>query len=87
MDRFVLGGTQVAERRVQPAGVVPALDVLEDRARSPARVGHARVSMSSRSMVAKNDSATALSQHSPLRPTESTTPLARASSAKSLPVY
>ena len=38
-------------------------------------------------MVAKNDSATALSQHSPLRPTESTTPLARASSAKSPLVY
>ena len=34
-------------------------------------------------MVAKKLSATALSQHSPLRPTESTTPLARASSAKS----
>ena len=38
-------------------------------------------------MVAKNDSANASSQHSPLRPTERTTPLARASSAKSLLVY
>jgi hypothetical protein len=32
VDSFVLGGAQVAERRVQPAGVVPALDVLEDSA-------------------------------------------------------
>ena len=38
-------------------------------------------------MVAKNDSATALSQHSPLRPTERTTPLVRANSVKSPLVY
>ena len=38
-------------------------------------------------MVAKKLSATALSQHSPLRPTERTTPLARANSAKSPLVY
>ena len=38
-------------------------------------------------MVAKKISATALSQHSPFRPTESTTPLSRASSAKSPLVY
>jgi len=31
------------------------------------------VSISSRLIVAKNDSATALSQHSPLRPTDNTT--------------
>ena len=43
--------------------------------------------MSSRLMVAKNDSATALSQHSPFLPTDSTTPLLRARSAKSLLVY
>ena len=76
MDSFVLGGTEVAERRVQPAGVVPALDVLEDGASKSCSRRPARASMSSRLMVAKNDSATALSQHSPLRPTESTTPLA-----------
>ena len=40
---------------MQPAGVVPALDVLEDGPSKPGSVGHARVSMSSRLMVAKND--------------------------------
>jgi hypothetical protein len=29
-DSFVLGRAEIAERRVQPARVVPALDVLED---------------------------------------------------------
>jgi hypothetical protein len=29
-DSFALGTAEVAERRVQPAGVVPTLDVLED---------------------------------------------------------
>jgi len=32
VDSFVLSGAEVTERRMQPAGVVPALDVLEDRA-------------------------------------------------------
>src|SRR5271154_3375617 len=39
---------------------------------SPARVGQARALMSSRLMVAKKLSATALSQHSPLREADST---------------
>jgi hypothetical protein len=60
--------------------------------RSPTLVRHGRALMSSRLSVAKNDSATASSQHSPLRPTESTTPLARPgparpSSAKSRLAY
>ena len=38
-------------------------------------------------MVAKKLSATALSQHSPANPTDNSTPLARASSAKSRLVY
>ena len=32
MDSFVLGGTEVTQRRVQAARVVPALDVLKDGA-------------------------------------------------------
>jgi hypothetical protein len=43
--------------------------------------------MSSRFTVAKKLSATALSQRSPVRPTESCTPLAFAKSAKFLDVY
>jgi hypothetical protein len=40
---------------------------------APARVGHARVSISSPFSEAKNDSATALSQHWPLRPVDKET--------------
>ena len=36
-----IGGAEVAEGGVQPAGVVPALDVVEDARRSPALVGQA----------------------------------------------
>ena len=83
MGSFVLGGTEVAERRVQPAGVVPALDVLEDGAsKSGSRSPCSRVDELSLN-GGEERSATALSQRSSLRPTESTTPLARAKAAKS----
>ncbi len=40
---------------------------------APARAGQARVSMSSPLSEEKNDSASALSQHWPVRPTDRTT--------------
>jgi hypothetical protein len=42
--------------------------------RAAARLGQAMVPSNSRLMVAKNDSASALSQHWPVRPTDSRTP-------------
>lgn len=42
--------------------------------RAVARLGQAEVPSSSRLMVEKNDSASALSQHWPVRPTDSRTP-------------
>jgi hypothetical protein len=77
---------QVPDRELDDR-VTPVVGIEEDGVSHTARVGHGRVSMSSRLMVAKNDSATALSQHSPLRPTDRTTPFSRARSAKSLLVY
>jgi hypothetical protein len=71
---FVLCGAEVAEGGVASAGVVPALDVVEELLVAVLRVGQARRWMSSVFMVAKNDSATALSQHWPLRPTDKVTP-------------
>ena len=46
-------------------------------------VGHGRTWMSSFLMVAKNDSATALSKHIPVRPTDGRTPLLRQKSRNS----
>ena len=62
---FVCGGAEVAQCGVSPAGVVPALDPVEDRLVGGGPGGPGRRSSSSVLMVAKNDSATALSQHWP----------------------
>lgn len=69
VDSFVLGGAEVAERRVQSAGVVPALDVVADAAAKscPRWPG---ASVDELSFDGGETTATALSQRSPLRPTQ-----------------
>jgi hypothetical protein len=72
-------GTEVPSCRMQMAVLYQPSIYWETARRSPALVGRAAVSMSSRLRMARNDSAMALtSQHSSLHPTESTTPLAGA---------
>ena len=83
----VLIGTETADGRVQPAGVVPTLDVVEDgtveSGSDRPRPGVDELAFD----CGEEGFATALSQHSPFRPIESTTPLLRAISAKSRLVY
>ena len=55
---------------MQPVQVVPALDEVEDRGAGGGPGGPGLVVEHSRLMVAKNDSASALSQHWPVRPTD-----------------
>jgi hypothetical protein len=54
---------------------------------APARVGQARASMSSPLSEEENDSASALSQHWPVRPTDRVTSQSSASSAYAAEVY
>ena len=78
VDCLVFGRAEIPEGAVEPAGVEPALDVVEDSSLQPGPRGQALSLMSSRLMVAKKLSATALSQHSPFLETDRITPLALA---------
>ena len=69
-DCLVGGWAEVAEGGVEAAGVVPA-DVVEDGPAGGGPGGPGLPVEHSVLMVAKNDSATALSQHWPVRPTDS----------------
>src|SRR6266542_2657064 len=68
----------VTDCRMPPTPVVVRLDdsmYSNTAVRSLSIVGHGRMWMSSFLTVAKNDSATALSKHEPVRPTDGRTPL------------
>ena len=84
---LVRHGRQVAERGAASARVVPALDVLEDRAAclGPGRPG--RRLISSRLSEAWNASHTALSKQSPIDPIEISIPLCSQRSLNSSAVY
>lgn len=76
-DSFVGGRAEIAQRRV-PADVVPALDVLERGLVQPGD-GRPRAGVDESFPKLENQlSATALSQHSPLRPNDIVTPSWRA---------
>jgi hypothetical protein len=84
---FVGAGAEVAEAGMPASSVVPAFDIFEDRFVCLALVGQGCRSSSSDLMVAKNDSATALSQHCPFRPTDNRTPNSAATRAYWPEVY
>jgi hypothetical protein len=73
-DALVLGGAEVAEARVAPAGVEKHSMYQNRRIRAASRVGKRSRRSSSFSRLAKKVSATALSQGSPTRPIDSAMP-------------
>ena len=78
---FVDGGAEIAQGGMQPAGVVPALDVFEHGAVQPGDRGPWAGSMSSFLIDENQLSDTALSQRSQLWPNDHVTPISAASSA------
>lgn len=85
--RLVFGRAAVAEAAVQAVQVVQLSMKSKIAVRAAARLGQALVSSSSRLMVAKSDSASALSQHCPVRPTDSRMPNSSARAANCWLVY